>query len=75
MKQKFILCSHGLMQKWVVNYWETYAPVVNCTNVRSLLAISGIYEFPSRSIDFLIAFIQSDLGVDIFMDIPFGMGI
>ena len=32
-KQKSCLCTHGGMQKWGVNYWETYAPVVNWISV------------------------------------------
>ena len=58
------------MQQWVVNYWETYAPVVNWISVSSLLAIASIHEFPSRSIDFVISFHQAGLDVDVFMDIP-----
>ena len=42
-------------------------------SVRSLLAISSIHESPSRSIDFVIAFPQPNLDVDIFMDVPLGM--
>ncbi len=29
MNHKAKLCAHGGMKKWVVKYWETYAPVVN----------------------------------------------
>ena len=28
-KHKARICAHGGMQTWGVNYWETYAPVVN----------------------------------------------
>ena len=47
MKQKSRLFTHGGIQKWVVNYWETYALVVNGISERSLLALSSIHEFPS----------------------------
>ena len=42
--------------------------------MRSILAIEIIHEFPSRSIDFVLDFHQDDLDVDIFMEIPLGMG-
>ena len=28
VKWKACLCCHGGMQKWGINYWEIYAPVV-----------------------------------------------
>ena len=36
-KQKSILCEHKGMKQWGVNYWETYAPLVNWISVMSLL--------------------------------------
>ena len=32
-KHKAHLCTHGVMQQFGVNYWETYAPVVNWISV------------------------------------------
>eukprot|EP00957_Ditylum_brightwellii_P117134 8933615-Ditylum_brightwellii.AAC.1 len=29
MKHKACLCAHGGMQRWSVDFWETYSPVVN----------------------------------------------
>ena len=34
-KHKARLCAHGGMQQWGVNYWESYAPVVNWVSVHS----------------------------------------
>ena len=75
MKHKARLFAHGEMQQWVVNYWETYVPVVNGISARSLLAITIIHELPSRSIDFVLAFTQAELDVDVFMELPLGMGV
>eukprot|EP00957_Ditylum_brightwellii_P096481 7348673-Ditylum_brightwellii.AAC.1 len=33
MKHKACLCVHGGMQKWGVDFWETYSPVVNWITV------------------------------------------
>lgn len=72
LKYKARLCAHGGMQTWGVNYWETYAPVVNWLSIRTLLALSVIHNFETRSIDFVLAFPQADLTVDIYMEMPYG---
>ena len=41
--------------------------------MRSLLAVSSIHEFPSRSNDFLLAFTQSNHDADVLMEIHLGM--
>ena len=75
MKYKAILCAHGGMQQWGVNYWETYSPVVNWISICTLLAISSIHGLPSRSIDFVLAFPQADFDVDVFMELPVGIQV
>ena len=47
--------------------------MVNRISVRSLLAIESIHEFSSRLITFVIDFNQSDIDVDVFMELPLGM--
>ena len=69
MKHKSRICSYGGMPKWGVNYWETYAPLVNCITVRSPLDIASIHELSIGSIDFLIAFLQADIDVDVLMEL------
>ena len=49
--------------------------MLNWISVSLLLAIASIYELPSRSIDFVPAFSQYDLDVNIFMDLLLGMGV
>jgi hypothetical protein len=72
LKHKARLCAHGGMQTWGVNYWETYAPVVNWLSVRTLMALSIIHDLETRSIDFVLAFPQADLDTDVYMELPFG---
>ena len=43
LKHKVRLCAHGGMQKWGINYWDNYAPVVNRISVRTLLAKTNIH--------------------------------
>ena len=61
------------MQKWGVGYRETYAQVVNWISVRSPLAIASIHEFPSMTIDFVLAFPKYYLGMDVFIYITLGI--
>ena len=61
MKHKPHLCAHGSMQKWGIDYWETYAPIVSWITVRSLLAHSHVHSLHSISIDFSLAFPQVTL--------------
>ena len=69
-KHKARLCAHGGMQQWGKNYWETLLPVVNMISVKLLLGIAKIHGLESKSIDFVLAFPQEDLDVDVWMDLP-----
>jgi hypothetical protein len=75
LKHKARLCAHGGMQTWGVNYWETYAPVVNWMSIRTLMALSILHDLETRSIDFVLAFPQAPLDVDIYMEPPYGFDI
>ena len=61
------------MQQWGVNYWETYAPLVNWISMRFLLILSELAGLESRIIDFVLAFPQADLDVPVYMEFPIGM--
>ncbi len=45
-------------------------PVVNMISVKLLLVIAKIHGLESKSIDFVLAFLQADLDEDIWMDLP-----
>ena len=75
LKHKARLCAHGGMQQWGDNYWETYSPVVNMLSVRLLLSLAKIYNLDSKAIDFVLAFPQADLDVDIWMYLPIGFQV
>ncbi len=72
-KHKARLCAHGGMQQWGENYWETYSPVVNMLSVRLLLAVAHIHGLDTKSIDFVLAFPQAEIDIDIWMELPEGM--
>ena len=57
------------MQQWGINYWETYAPLVNWISIRFLLVLSEIVGLESKSIDFVLAFPQVDLDMPVYMEL------
>ena len=63
------------MQQWGVNYWETYAPVVNWIGVRFLAILSEIAGLESQGIDFALAFPQAELDVTVLMELRMGMAV
>jgi hypothetical protein len=55
------------MQQWGTNYWETYSPVVNMVTVRLILLLAQINKLDLKTIDFVLAFPQAELDVNIWM--------
>jgi hypothetical protein len=72
LKHKARLCAHGGMQIHGVNFWDTYAPVVNWITIRMMLTLSVIHDLYTTSIDFTLAFPQADIETTIYMEIPLG---
>eukprot|EP00957_Ditylum_brightwellii_P077688 5903571-Ditylum_brightwellii.AAC.1 len=73
MKHKACLCAHGGMQRWGVDFWETYIPVVNWITVQTLLFIASIHNLPTKCIDFVLAFPTAKLDIDIFIELLIGI--
>ena len=67
------MCAHGGQHQWGINYWETYAPVVNWVSVRFILIISQLVGLETQALDFVIAFPQAKLDVPVYMKIPPGI--
>ena len=72
-KHKARLCAYGGQQTWGQDYWDTYAPVVTWASVRLLLIVAKIHNLNSKSIDFVLAFPQSDLDTPVYMELPSGV--
>ena len=71
-KHKARLNVHGGQTTQGVHYWDTYVPVVQWLTVRIVLILSLLENLNSRSIDFVLAFPQAKIEVDVYMRIPFG---
>ena len=63
------------MQEKGINYWETYAPVVQWMSLRIMLTLAAIENSHTKSIDFLLAYPQADVDVDIYMELPQGFNV
>ena len=70
LKYKARLCANGSQQTYRVNYWDTYAPVVKWLSVRIMLTLTIIHNLHSRSLDFVLAYPQAEVDVDMYMDLP-----
>jgi hypothetical protein len=75
VKWKARLNVHGGKQQHGVNFWETYAPVVNLSTVRLVLTLSLLHGFKTRQVDFVQAFMQAPLDCPVFMEIPAGFTV
>ena len=75
LKYKARLCAHGGQQTFGVNYWDTYSPVVTWYSIRTMLIIALINGWHTRQIDFILAFPQATLTVDIYMRVPWGFTV
>ena len=62
---------HGGQTEEGLHYWDTYAPVVQWFTVRTLLIISTLENLENRCVDFVLAFPQTNIKVDIYMKLPF----
>ena len=74
-KHKARLCAHGEQQQWGINYWETYTPLVNWISVRFLLIVSELAGLETQSPDFVLAFPQAELDVQVFTEIHPGVDV
>jgi hypothetical protein len=72
LKWKARLNVHGGRQKRGVNYWETYAPVVNWSTVCLTFILSLLKGFHTKQVDFIQAFTQAPLNTPIYMEVPAG---
>ena len=66
----------GSKQLHGVHFWETYAPVASWPTIRLLLSIAIINNWPTKQIDFVMAYPQADIKTDnVFMEVPKGFEI
>ncbi|OWZ11400.1 polyprotein, partial [Phytophthora megakarya] len=60
----------GCQQKYGLDFWETYAPVVCMEAVRLVLLLALHYNLECRHIDFVTAFLNGPIDAEIYMKQP-----
>lgn len=61
----------GCQQRYGVNFWETYSPVVAQEAVKFILLLALHLGLSCRHVDFVTAFLNGPIGdVDIYMEMP-----
>ncbi|KAE9001680.1 hypothetical protein PR002_g17848 [Phytophthora rubi] len=60
----------GCQQKYGLNFWETYAPVVCAEGVKLVLLLALHYGLECRHIDFVTAFLNGPIDCEIYMKQP-----
>ncbi|KAK4397548.1 Retrovirus-related Pol polyprotein from transposon RE2 [Sesamum angolense] len=69
---KVRLVPKGYTQRPGVDFEETYSPVAMAKSVRILLVIAALYDYEIWQMDVKMAFLNSFIEEEIFMDQPEG---
>ncbi|KAI3655575.1 hypothetical protein MP638_007280, partial [Amoeboaphelidium occidentale] len=68
------LVARGFSQKFGIDYFETFSPVINKETFRFLITVACHYDYEIHTMDVSTAFLNGTLQETIFMDIPEGYG-
>jgi len=63
------LCVHGDQQIEGVDYFKTYAPVVQWSTIRTMLILSVAMKWKSKQVDYELAFLHAGLEDYVYVDI------
>ena len=69
-KLKARLCARGDQQVENVDFFETYAPVVQWGTVRVLLVLSVTLGLISKQVDYTNAFVHADMDTLVYVEMP-----
>ena len=72
IKHKARLHAHGGCQVKGVDYWNTYAPVVQSTTTRIMLILHQMNRWQCRHLDYVLAFAQAPTDTHVHLKIPTG---
>jgi hypothetical protein len=69
-KLKARICARGFEQIEGANYFETFAPVVQCMTVRIVLIMTILLNLENKQIDYTAAFLQAPIDHDVYVEMP-----
>ena len=72
IKHKARLVAKGYLQRYGVDYDETYAPVARFPSIRAILALTAHHNWELHQMDVKSAYLNGDLEEDIYMEQPEG---
>ena len=72
LKFKARYCVRGNKQIAGVDYFETYAPVVQWSTIRLVLTMVLSHGWVTRQVDYTNAFTQADLKEEVYIESPKG---
>ena len=71
-KYKARLVARGFTQEHGIDYTETFAPTVQLTTVRLLLAYAAANDWEIHQIDVIAAYLHAELDEELYMELPDG---
>ena len=74
VRHKARLVVRGFEQQHGVDYWETFAPVVRFTTIRTILSVAAEKGWAVRQLDIQTAFLYGELDEVIYVKPPPGLG-
>jgi hypothetical protein len=69
-RHKARFCARGDLQKEGVDFFETYAPVVQWSTIRLLLSTVLTEGWTTRQVDYTNAFAQAELKEEVYVEYP-----
>ena len=72
LHHKSRICADGSRQCYGIDYWQSFASVVQWSKFFLCLTLSMMLGLESRQVDFTHAFLQADIGDDVYLHIPRG---
>ena len=73
VKHKARLNLHGGMQEFGVNFYNTHSPVVTWFAIWLMTVFAILFKQAMRQIDFVIAYPQAPIKMDMYMEVPQGI--
>ncbi len=67
VRHKARLVARGYVQQHGVDYWETYAPTVSATTLRTFLAVCMLKGMMVNQADVTTAFLYGDIDGEIYL--------